>query len=377
MVSILQLHYFRHVLRLGALKCCHRFPKRWFKGGLWSVSRCWRIADSALSRVARPSRQSVTVLVNLSRILIASSIINYWWHSSNPPQPTMHLGLVIIEDFQWSIFCDCALCASARQFKGGGMCKCAKKKEFREWPMLDLNLSWQCLQKISLGQFVTGWFAFPAATRFIATHCQEREKVRKKWEISGKVTQWLIQSGWQGLTAWNGPLLASFDQRNKRMFLIRYLGRLGIFFLWSDPCCGESNGNMDISNDWSPIAPWFCNPIGQMCSLVGFFNQMHGQYPLGTLVHWYRCGGGEVVCSLCRLSALQLYISSLGWLIYRPITGHRVGLMAIKVEQLAIWAKAYRERTLRYKIETVWCPAFLNGGQIQFATWTNTFCTPR
>ena len=58
---------------------------------------------------------------------------------------------------------------------------------------------------------------------------------------------------------------------------------------------------------------------------------------IGTLVHyWYRCGGGEVVCSLCRLSALQLYISSLGWLIYRPITGHRVGLMAIKVEQLAI-----------------------------------------
>ena len=31
---------------------------------------------------------SVTVLVNLSWILIASSIINYWWHSSNPrPQP--------------------------------------------------------------------------------------------------------------------------------------------------------------------------------------------------------------------------------------------------------------------------------------------------
>ena len=206
-------------------------------------------------------------------------------------------------------------------------------------------------------------------------HCYALSRERKSPEKVGdlwKVTQWLIQSGWQGLTAWNfwHPL----TNGTRGCFWSVILDVLGF---WSDPCCGESNGNMDISNDWSPIAPWFCNPIGQMCSLVGFFNQMHGQYPLGTLVHWYRCGGGEVVCSLCRLSALQLYISSLGWLIYRPITGHRVGLMAIKVEQLAIWAKAYRERTLRYKIETVWCPAFLNGGQIQFATWTNTFCTPR
>ena len=182
MVSILQLHYFRHVLRLGALKCCHRFPKRWFKGGLWSVSRCWRIADSALSRVARPSRQSVTVLVNLSRILIASSIINYWWHSSNPPQPTMHLGLVIIEDFEWSIFCDCALCASARQFKGGGMCKCAKKKEFREWPMLDLNLSWQCLQKISLGPICHRLVRFPSSH---SLHCYALSRERKSPEKVG------------------------------------------------------------------------------------------------------------------------------------------------------------------------------------------------
>ena len=67
-------------------------------------------------------------------------------------------------------------------------------------------------------------------------HCYALSRERKSPEKVGdlwKVTQWLIQSGWQGLTAWNGPLLASFDQRNKRMFLIRYLGRLGIFCLWS------------------------------------------------------------------------------------------------------------------------------------------------
>ena len=66
------------------------------------------------------------------------------------------------------------------------MCKCAEKKELEE-PPLDLNLSWQRLQKISL-QFVSWCLAFAAATRFIATrHCPRPEKKSGKVGASGSV----------------------------------------------------------------------------------------------------------------------------------------------------------------------------------------------
>ena len=63
-----------------------------------------RIADSALS-CGWPGNPLQFLWI--WAILIASSIINYWWHSSNPPRPlTMNVCRVIINEFVHLLFLD-------------------------------------------------------------------------------------------------------------------------------------------------------------------------------------------------------------------------------------------------------------------------------
>ena len=60
----------------------------WSRGGLCVGDLPTLLWAGVRPRLVGQCGPSVTVLVNLSWILIASSIINYWWHSSNPrPQP--------------------------------------------------------------------------------------------------------------------------------------------------------------------------------------------------------------------------------------------------------------------------------------------------
>ena len=105
------------------------------------------------------------------------------------------------------------------------MCKCAKKKEFKEL-LLDVNLSWQCLQKISLPAICQLMLGFRSSH---SLHCNALSATRKS---PGKKLEqadlWKSRTMTDAIrmaetNSWKWPTFGSLWPTERRLLLIHYL----------------------------------------------------------------------------------------------------------------------------------------------------------